>query len=74
MARDIYHFHKDCAHYPEATEQIVKYNGHKVIEFCCPAYNNGKPTLYYIGDLHKIKWCCPCFEPYQMALKDYEVR
>ena len=26
MARDIYHFHKDCAHYPEATEQIVKHN------------------------------------------------
>ena len=69
--KDNYHFHKDCAYYPESTERIVKEGKSKRIEFFCPAYNNGRPTLYYLGDLHTIKWACPCFEPYQQTLSDY---
>lgn len=58
---EIYHFHKDCKHYEKCTEEIVIQGKRKRIKFICPQLKY--PQLYYIKDLHTIKWDCPLFEP-----------
>jgi ssDNA-binding Zn-finger/Zn-ribbon topoisomerase 1 len=57
-----YHFHKDCKHFPECTEELTRNQGHEVIKFICPA---GGVVYYYKGDLHSIKWDCGAYEPSQ---------
>lgn len=60
-----YHFHKDCKHFPECTEELTRNQGHEVIKFTCPAVGT---RMYYKNDLHTIKWECAMFEPYQEEL------
>lgn len=62
---DSYHFHKDCAYYPQCTEEIVKNASGKAVKFTCPM---GGTANYYLGDLHTIKWECKHFKPYQQDL------
>lgn len=63
-----YHFHKDCKHFPECTEELTRNQGHEVIKFTCPA---GGVGYYYKGDLHSIKWDCGAYEPMQMDITDF---
>lgn len=65
---DYYHFHKDCKYYEKCTEEIVMQGKQKRIKFTCPQLQY--PQLYYINDLHTIKWECGLFEPKQKDLKE----
>lgn len=60
-----YHFERDCVHFPECTEEIIKQGRHEVVKVTCPVGGTG---YYYKGDLHSIKWEHPCFEEAQMTL------
>ena len=61
--RDFYHFHKDCKYYPQCTEELVKNGKKELVKFTCPMLKY--PITYYKNDIHKIKWDCGHFEPYQ---------
>ena len=66
--KDTYHFHKDCKYYPQCTEREVKKGKTELIEFTCPMLKY--PETYYKNDIHKIKWQCFQFEPYQTRIED----
>lgn len=61
-----YHFHKDCAYYPQCKEEVVKIGKQKRIRFTCPMMRYSQ--LYFLNDLHRVKWCCTEFRPYQTSL------
>lgn len=60
-----YHFERDCVHFPECREEIIKQGRHEIVKLTCPV---GGTSYYYKGDMHAIKWENPCFEPSQMEL------
>ena len=64
-----YHFHKDCVHFPDCEEEVIKKGKKEMILFKCPVGNGMKGNLYYKSELHTIKWTCTGFEEYQTRLE-----
>lgn len=61
-----YHFCRDCMHYPDSEEEIVKRGKKELILHKCPIGGSG---LYYKGDFYAIQWSCVGFEEGQIRLE-----